>query len=102
MFCFQGDIRQKRIYNSEFPFSHLSQLSSDHTYIIISSEINSNLYTTICQSYHYELEIKILSIEQRRSFIEVFFHRFNKVSMRKRKKNLFIFFSNVFVKFYTR
>lgn len=80
---FQGDLRQQRKYSENFPFSHLSDLNSDHTYIIISSEINSNLHKTIRYYSRYELELKPLTIEQRALYIEMFFHHFNKVSLKK-------------------
>ena len=84
---FQGDLRQERDYHSTFPFSFLSELSSDHTYIIISAEIDSKLHQTLRENTRYELEMQCLSIEQRRSYIEMFFQRFNKVSEGEKKRN---------------
>jgi hypothetical protein len=40
----------------------------------------------------YELEVKPLTIEQRGLYIEMFFHRFNKVSLRKRKRRYNYYF----------
>jgi len=63
---------------------------SDHTYVIVSTETNSRLHTIIRYYSHYELELKPFTIEQRRSYIEMFFQRFNKVSLRKRKFKYFV------------
>jgi hypothetical protein len=55
---------------------------SDHTYIIISAETDSKLHKDIRAYSRYELELQSLTTEQRRSYIEMFFQRFNKVSVR--------------------
>ena len=56
---------------------------TDRTYIIISCTTNSKLYGTACLYTHYKLSLKPFTIEQRRSYIETFFHHFNKVSTSK-------------------
>lgn len=48
--------------------------------MIISTELNSNLHQTIQKHSHYELELKLLTDEQRSLYIDAFFHSFNKVS----------------------
>ncbi|CAF2483758.1 unnamed protein product [Rotaria sp. Silwood2] len=82
----KGDIHQNRRYGEEFPFSYLNELMTDHTYIIISCETNLKLHETIHNHIHYMLQLESLTTEQRYSYIEQFFHRFNKVSF-KRKSN---------------
>lgn len=88
-FSFQGDIRHDRKYHLEFPFYSLGELSTDRLFVILSAEINSPLHKTIATYPHYVLELKSFSTEQRRLYIDMFFQRFNKVSMRiqvKRRK----------------
>ena len=61
---------------------------SNHTYIIVSTELNSNLHQTIRNHSHYELELQLLTSEQRSSYIDMFFHSFNKVSLTKNEENM--------------
>lgn len=58
----------------------LSELVSDHTFIIVSCQLNSSLHGSIKYYSHYECQLENWNSEQRRSFIELFFRRFNKVS----------------------
>ncbi|CAF5152596.1 unnamed protein product, partial [Rotaria magnacalcarata] len=74
----KGDLHHQRNYMHEFPFLWLSSLLSNQTYIIISTELNSNLHQTIRNHTHYVLELKLLTSEQRSSYIDMFFHSFNK------------------------
>lgn len=55
---------------------------SNHTFIIMSCEKNTRLHESICNYFRYEIEIQPLTIEQRQSYIDLFFHRFNKVSLK--------------------
>jgi hypothetical protein len=57
---------------------------SDHTYIIISCEKTSALYAEASSFIRYELELQLLTIEQRSTYIDTFFGRFNKVSSKKK------------------
>lgn len=75
----KADLRQQRKYQHEFPFLWLSSLVTDHTYIIISAQTNSNLHETISNHSHYPLELQLWTGEQRSLYIDMFFHRFNKV-----------------------
>ncbi|CAF1350468.1 unnamed protein product [Rotaria sordida] len=84
----KGDLHHKRNYKDEFPFLWISSLLSNHTYIIISTELNSNLHQTIRNHSHYELELKLLTREQRSSYIDMFFHSFNKILESEQKSLL--------------
>ena len=68
----------------EFPFLWLSRLLSNHTYIIVSTESNSNLHQIIRKHPHYALELQLLTSDQRSVYIDMFFHSFNKVSSTNR------------------
>ncbi len=59
---------------------------SDHTYIIISCESDSRLQEALNYRSHFKLELEPLTIEQRSSYVETFFQRFNKVSLKKKRK----------------
>ncbi|CAF1128328.1 unnamed protein product [Adineta ricciae] len=75
----KGDLHHDRVYKDTFPFLWFSSLLSNHTYIIISTELNSNLHQTVRNHSHYELELQLLTTEQRSSYIDMFFHSFNKI-----------------------
>ncbi|UJR29657.1 hypothetical protein I4U23_017205 [Adineta vaga] len=84
----KADLHHKRNYNHEFPFLWLSSLLSNHTYIIISTELHSNLHETIRNYLHYELELKLLTNQQRSLYIDMFFHSFNKILETEQKSLL--------------
>ncbi|CAF3689165.1 unnamed protein product [Adineta steineri] len=84
----KGDVHHTRNYEDEFPFLWLSSLLSNHTYIIISTELNSNLHQTIRNHSHYALELKLLTSEQRSLYIDMFFHSFNKILESEQKSLL--------------
>ncbi|UJR37208.1 hypothetical protein I4U23_029917 [Adineta vaga] len=75
----KGDIHHQRKYHEEFLFANYKDLASNHTYMLISSEPNSPLYHEIRRYDYYELYLKPLTIEQRSTYVENFFQRFNKV-----------------------
>ena len=77
-------MHHERNYKNKLPFLWFSSLLSNHTYMIISTELNSNLHQTIRNHSHYVLELKLLTSEQRSSYIDVFFRSFNKVSLKKK------------------
>jgi hypothetical protein len=83
----QGDLNQRRNYAAEFPFSHLSDLFSDHTYILVSCESNAGLHEMVRMHPHYELELPPFTVDQRRLYIDTFFGRFNKVSDLRKREN---------------
>ena len=56
---------------------------SDHTYIIVSCETDSVLHRHIGSYAHYEVKLQPFSVEQRSSYLKIFFRQFNKVSERE-------------------